>query len=250
MVGYDSVSAWNDNSVEIAGVNESIGTSFEDLSNFDADNSYLTQTGTETLYVSSSSSGDTYNGYNHASGGARIVRLHYLDSNWDETTADAYMSGVSSIEIASDVKRVNKLEVISAGDSGTAIGDIIVASGGTSYLKIDADSNESYNGYYYVPDGKNLIITDTMFYPMLDNGSNLEFIYKIEEPKLEGTTTHYIENNTWVGSYLVSGDTSIQTTFNTPIIVKDRCRVRLNSKSDGTGKAIGYIRGYLVEEKS
>ena len=239
--------AWESNDVAVGGINDSIGTSWEDLSNVDADNSYLTQTGVATIYVSSSAIGDDY--YAATSGGARIVRLHYLDTSWDEQTADAYMSGLSDVEIASDVMRVNKLEVVSVGDSGSAAGNITAHSGGTTYLQIDEETNESYGGYYYVPDGKNLVITDAMCYPRLDNATDLEFAYRIEEPKVVGATTNYIENYEWAGSYITSGSTNAPSSVITPIIVRDRCRIRVRARATGTGKAIGYFKGYLIYKK-
>ena len=251
-VDYPTMSIWNGDEVVVGGFNESIGTDWEDLSNIDADNTYLTCTSVTTVSVSSSSVADSHDEYGAAtSGGARVVRLHYLNADWDATTADAYMSGVSSVEIATDVLRVNKLEVVKVGVSGSSAGNIVAASGTTVYLKIDECCNESYGGYYYVPDGKNLIITDAFCYPLLGNAFSLEFVYKVEEPKVVGATTNYIENYKWAGSYKSGSSMNMAPNMNLPLLVNGRCRIRVRAKSsEAIGSAIGYFKGYLVDEKA
>jgi hypothetical protein len=249
---------WEGSAVSVGGINDSIGSDYEDLSNYDADNNYLS--GIRTLYISGSAVGDSYNLYaSETSGGARIIRVNYLDSNWEEKSVDVYPSGLVSSQIpTSDFYRLNNMEVVSVGVSGTAAGNICLVSFlenvVTKYLVIDQDTNESYGGYYYVPAGKNLIITDAGCYPRLDSHASLEFAFKIEEPKIVGSTTNYIENYAWAGSYVSSNSNSsynMPTHLVTPMIVKEKCRVRMRVKSDGSdvAKAIGYFKGYLVEEQ-
>jgi len=249
-IAYQKI--WDDDEVVVGGLNDTIGTDWEDISTFDADNNYLTQTGVTTVFISSTAVGDCYNEYpGNVSGGARIVRLYYLDSNWNAKTADVYMSGINAVTAATDVNRLNKIEVVDVGASGEAAGDIYVASGGTKYLKIEQACNESYNGYYYVPDGKNLVITDAFCYPRDTNLTSLEFVYKIQEPRLVGSTTNYLEYYKWAGSYISSTATTMAPNMGSPILVKDRCRIRMRAKArTGTGSAIGYFKGYLVDEKS
>lgn len=251
-VDYPTMSIWNGDEVVVGGINDTIGTEWEDISTFDADNNYPTQTGVVTIYVSSTAVGDKYPWTAIAtSGGARTVRLHYLNADWDATTADANMSGQKVVTVATDVHRVNKIEIVDVGASGEAAGDIFAGITGTPYLKIDVSTNESYCGYYYVPDGKNLVITDASCYPRVDNGQSLEFAYKIQEPKVVGATTNYLEVYKWAGSYMNSGAYSMAPNMNSPILVKDRCRIRIRARADAaSGKAIGYFKGYLVDEKA
>ncbi len=91
-----------------------------------------------------------------------------------------------------------------------------------------------------------------MCYPRLDNNNNLEFVYRVQEPKVVGSDTNYIENFEWAGVYKYSGSTNTPSTVITPIIVKDKCRIRIRAKADtgAEGKAIGYFKGYLVDEKA
>jgi len=248
--------AINGDSIEIGGINDDIGETYEDISNFDQDNNYLSTT--MGLMVSSTALGDRYNTWGSGSlsaaysGGARVVRVEYLDSNWDTQTVDIYMSGQQPRFIADDIYRLQNVKVVYAGVSGAAAGDIYVASGGTKYLKIDADSNESYGGFYYVPNGKDLVITDAFCYPRLDNGAALEFVYRTEVPYEVDGTTRYTEQYIWAGSYTSgsNGTINMAPNMNTPIIVHDKCRIRMRARagSNGTAKAIGYFRGYLKDE--
>ena len=243
---------WNDEEVVVGGINDAIGTSWEDISTFDADNSYLGTNGISSMCISSSAAGDCHNTYvGQVSGGARVVRLHYLDANWNAQTQDVYMSGTKTVQLSTKILVPNKIEVVSVGSSGGAAGDIVLAISGLQYLKIDQDTNESYNGYYYVPDGKELIITDAFCYPRVDNNSSLEFVYRIQEPKTVGSSTNYIENYRWAGSFASGSSINMAPNMGSPMLINDRCRIRMRVKSQsGSGKAIGYFKGYLVEEKS
>lgn len=243
--------AQDDLIIEVGGINDDIGTSWEDLSNFDQDNNYLSAT--MGLLISSTALGDHYC-YPEisASGGARVVRVEYLDSNWDAQTVDVNMSGQNQVFIADDIYRLQGAEVVYAGASGASAGNIFIGSGGTSYLKIDAETNEAYGGFYYVPDGKNLIITDAFCYPRFDNQASIEFAYRLEKPYTVDGTTRYTEQYVWAGSYIsgTNGTTNMAPNMSTPIIVKDRCRIRIRAKagSAGNSKAIGYFKGYLIDE--
>lgn len=249
--------AWEGASIEIGGVNDSIGTVYEDLSNFDQDNNYLSTT--MGLMISSTAQGDRYNLWGSGStaiaqsGGARVVRVEYLDSNWNPKTVDVYMSGQQPRLIASDIYRLQNMKVVYAGTSGAAAGDIYVGSANTQYLKIDVDTAESYGGFYYVPDGKNLVITDAYCYPRLDNGAAIEFAYRAEQPYNVDGTTRYVEQYIWAGSYTSgsNGTMNMGPNLNTPILVKDRCRIKMRARAGtaGTAKAIGYFKGYLVDKK-
>jgi len=265
--GLDSIStpiatqkAWKssrdytDIAVEIGGVNDDIGTDWEDLTNFDQDNNYLGGNAVSGLTISSNAVGDRYNAWGSGttdiahSGGARQVRVYYLDTNWDAQTQDVYVSGLKPVPLTTDILIPNKIEVISVGNSGAAAGDIVLAMSGTRYLKIDKECNESFGGYYYVPDDKWLIITDAYCYPRCDIGDSLEFAYRVQEYK---DTGEYIEKYRWAGSYRSGGSVNMAPNMNMPLVVGDRCRVRMRVKSayGDNAKAIGYLRGYLTEEK-
>jgi len=244
--------------IEVGGINDDIGTSYEDLSNFDQDNTYLTTN--MGLMVSSTAVGDRYNVWGSGSlseacsGGARVVRVEYLDSSWNPHTVDVYMSGQMPRFISDDIYKLQNAKVVYAGVSGAAAGNIYVASGGIKYLKIDTETNESYGGFYYVPNGKNLIITDAFCYPRLDNQASIEFAYRTEVPYEVDGTTRYTEQYIWAGSYTsgTNGTINMAPNMNTPIVIRDRCRIRMRARAgtNGDSKAIGYFKGYLIEEKT
>ena len=242
---------WDGKEVVVGGMNDTIGTDWEDISTFDADNNYLTATTVAGLAISSTAAGDCYNTYvGQVSGGARTVRVHYLDVDWNAQTLDVNMSGTKMVPLGTDILRANKIEVVAVGISGEAAGDIVLASSGTKYLKIEQSCNESYNGFYYVPDGKNLVITDASCYPQVSNEVSLEFVYKVQEPRVVGADTNYLEYYKWAGSFISGSSISMAPNMNSPLLVKDRCRVRMRTKADAaSGKAIGWIKGYLVNEK-
>jgi hypothetical protein len=243
---------WNGEEVVVGGLNEAIGTDWEDISTFDADNSYLGGNAVSGLTLSSNAVGDCYNTYaGKVSGGARVVRVYYLDANWDAQTLDVNMSGQVPVKLGTDILIPNRIEVVDVGASGEAAGDVVLSMSGTQYLKIEQACNESYNGFYYVPNNKNLIVTDAFCYPRSDNDESLEFVYKIQEPRTVGGSTNYLEYYKWAGSFITGASTAMAPNMNSPVLVKEKCRIRMRAKSQaGTGKAIGYFKGYLVDEKS
>ena len=110
--------------------------------------------------------------------------------------------------------------------------------------------------FYYVPNNNTFIVTDAFCYPRQDNVPSIEFAYRIQKPYTVDGTVRYVEQYSWAGSYLSgsvkAGDTAMAPNMETPFAVFDRCRIRIRAQAGGagTGKAIGYFKGYLTDEKS
>lgn len=71
--------------------------------------------------VSSSSTNDAAAGT-----GARTVRLHVLDENYNETTEDVTLNGQTKVETTGQYLRFQKAEVLTAGSGGVNAGIVYV----------------------------------------------------------------------------------------------------------------------------
>jgi hypothetical protein len=95
--------------------------------------------------------------------GARTVRVHYLDSAFVYHTEDVVLNGTTAVPtVATDILRVNYLEVISAGSEGDPAGNISIRhlTDSPVYDTIPAGTNASRGLKYTVPYNYQLVLTD------------------------------------------------------------------------------------------
>ena len=130
--------------------NATIGTSFETISNTDADQVLPVIVGADLDVVSASAADDD------GSTGATAVRVTYLDEEFNQYTQDVTMNGTSEVEMTEQtISFVQKAEVISSGTGLAAAGAITIAdvTGGGIHAVIDAGSKESGNCTWKIPAG-------------------------------------------------------------------------------------------------
>ena len=130
--------------------NATIGTSFETISNTDADQVLPVIAGADIDVVSASAADDD------GSTGATAVRVTYLDEEFNQYTEDVTMNGTSEVEMTEQtISFVQKAEVISSGTGLAAAGAITIAdvTGGGVHAVIDAGSKESGNCTWKIPAG-------------------------------------------------------------------------------------------------
>jgi hypothetical protein len=256
--GIDSISTpvafqktWFGDDITIFGENKSIGTSYEDCSCMNSDNTYMCGILSSGLMVSSNNTADQM-----ISGGIHAICVEYLDSNWNQRKATVELSGQKPVYIG-DMFRPQRMYAVKVGLSGTAIGSIVLASSNNQYLKIPSNKNVSQNGYYYVANGKELMVTDSFASPIFGCKDAMEFKLVKEEPRDFNGTTYYVETESPMGTTV---ETYTVMNLPLPIVmpysVKEKCRIRLRVVSApvtagaGLGSGQAYIRGYLVDKRS
>ena len=130
--------------------NATIGTSFETISNTDADQVFPVIAGADIDVVSDDAADDD------GSTGATAVRVTYLDEEFNQYTEDVTMNGTSEVEMTEQtISFIQKAEVISSGTGLAAAGAITIAdvTGGGVHAVIDAGSKESGNCTWKIPAG-------------------------------------------------------------------------------------------------
>jgi len=130
--------------------NATVGTSFETITNTNADQVLPVIAGADIDLVSGSAADDD------GSTGATAVRVTYLDDNFNQYTQDVTMNGTTEVEMTEqNISFIQKAEVISSGTGLAAAGAITIAdvTGGGVHAVIDAGSKESGNCTWKIPAG-------------------------------------------------------------------------------------------------
>ena len=130
--------------------NATVGTSFETITNTNADQVLPVIAGADIDLVSGSAADDV------GSTGATEVTVTYLDDNFNQYTQAVAMNGTTEVEMTEqNISFIQKAEVTSSGTGLAAAGAITIAdvTGGGVHALIDAGSKESGNCTWKVPAG-------------------------------------------------------------------------------------------------
>jgi|TARA_R110000803_G_scaffold34121_1_gene74632 hypothetical protein len=130
--------------------NATVGTTFETISNTNADQVFPVLAGADIDVVSGSAADDV------GSTGATSVRVTYLDANSNQATEDVAMNGTGAVEMTEQtISFIQKAEIVDSGTGLAAAGAITIAdvTGGGVHALIDAGSKESGNCTWKVPAG-------------------------------------------------------------------------------------------------
>jgi hypothetical protein len=130
--------------------NATVGTSFETISNTNADQVLPVIAGADIDVVSADTADDD------GSTGATAVRVTYLDEEFNQYSQDVTMNGTTEVEMTEQtISFIQKAEVISSGTGLAAAGAITIAdvTGGGVHALIDAGSKESGNCTWKIPAG-------------------------------------------------------------------------------------------------
>lgn len=136
--------------------NATVGTSFETISNTNANSVHPPIAG-EDIDVVSSDANDTAAGT-----GARTVRIWYLDANFLPQTEDITLSGVTPVEMVNqNITFINDAKVLTTGTGLAAAGNITIAAvtGGEIFGVIDAGATRMAQNAYMVPANSTAYVT-------------------------------------------------------------------------------------------
>jgi hypothetical protein len=130
--------------------NATVGTSFETITNTNADQVLPVIAGADIDLVSGSAADDV------GSTGATEVTVTYLDDNFNQYTQAVAMNGTTEVEMTEqNISFIQKAEVTASGTGLAAAGAITIAdvTGGGVHALIDAGSKESGNCTWKIPAG-------------------------------------------------------------------------------------------------
>ena len=130
--------------------NATVGTSFETITNTNADQVLPVIAGADIDVVSAAAGDDV------GSTGATEVTVTYLDDNFNQYTQAVAMNGTTEVEMTEqNISFIQKAEIVASGTGLAAAGAITIAdvTGGGVHALIDAGSKETGNCTWKVPAG-------------------------------------------------------------------------------------------------
>ena len=142
------------------GMNEAVGTSFEDIWTNSGTFTYLTSAATFTIESSSSNDdGDP------VGTGARTVEVIGLDGDYVEITETITLNGMSQVTSSTSFLRITRMVVRSAGNTGSNVGTIQAKDGSANVLsEIAATDNQTLQIHFTVPAGKTMYVGNMFAY--------------------------------------------------------------------------------------
>ena len=93
---------------------------------------------------------------NPSGSGAKIVRLVYLDSNYNQFTEDLQMNGTAAVNtVGTTIRFVQSLKVISGtAAAGTISLKTAINGGGTNICQITSATDQAFLCHHYIPAGR------------------------------------------------------------------------------------------------
>lgn len=170
------------------------------------------------------------------SNGARTVTIQYLDATYREKSTTVTMAGSTAVATsASDIYRINRLDVVTAGSANAAVGNIDVRETDDSpiYGRINAGRVREAMSVYTVPAGKKLYITG--LYTAIGGsgvGKYGEFRWKANTD-YDGNSTGAIMRERML---MLVEDGGTQVQFTVPIPVSGCVDMRVDVKGNATNE--------------
>lgn len=107
------------------------------------------------MSIVSTSADDAADGTN-----IRTIDIHYLDINLDPQTERVTLNGLTPVlTVATDIRFIQCVHIVTFGTTASAAGDIIISNGGTTYSQIAAGAVRCSSSARMVPRGKRLLVT-------------------------------------------------------------------------------------------
>jgi hypothetical protein len=119
--------------------------------------------------------------------GAWTVAVYYMNANYDERVTTVTMAGKTPVTIGTDVFRVQNARIMTCGTAYSAVGNLSIKSGATTYGYISATKTRMRQALWTVPKGKNLYITQIAFASTQAKDNYTRFTTRANYDSLSGT---------------------------------------------------------------
>lgn len=118
--------------------------------------------------------------------GIRTADLHYLDANLDEQVETVTLNGLTPVlTVATDIRFVQCLHMVTWGSGAKAAGDISATHGGNTYGHIATGRVRCTSSVRMVPRGKRLLVFD-LFAGSASGSAAAAAIVQLASPAFEG----------------------------------------------------------------
>jgi hypothetical protein len=182
--------------------------------------------------------------------GALTVEIHYLDVNYAEQTEIITLNGTTWVDtVATNIFRVNFMNVKTAGSGGKPVGNISLvdtATKGITYGYIEATRNRMRQAVYTVPAGK------TLFVVQINWGVVTTAANKYGRVTLLANYDDQSETVMAKGLFIALAETTLtqsaqQVPLLLPIKIPATVDIKVNGFTDGNATVNVAIRGWIED---
>jgi len=209
--GYSSINKF--------GYNENVPTSWEVIAISSINFTYPSSAGTAT--VVSDDVNDT-----SAGTGARTVRIQGLDGDYNFQEETITMNGTTGVTSSNTFLRLNRMEVMTAGSSGSMEGTITADVGGNELSRMEADyDNQSLQANYTIPAGKTAYLTRIQITSAKDN-----------KEAFVGFFTRELGSLFKVKQLVEVYRNNVVVDFTAPLVIPEKTDIELRGKNANSGQ--------------
>ncbi len=122
-----------------------------------------------------------------AGAGALTAKVWGLDGDWAIVEQTATLTGKTEVALPTSLRRVYRIEVLTAGGNGANVGDLYVGSGTVTdgvpaniFARVDPDENQTLMSPYTVPAGKHGVVT--AIYASVGGNKNISLKLVVRKP--------------------------------------------------------------------
>jgi hypothetical protein len=224
------------------GYNAAIGATEEEM--WPVSGAYVFPTGALTMTIVSDSAEDDADKTPAAGTGAYTVDVYYLTTGFVEKTVTITLNGTGAVQIATDVYRVQNARVATTGTAKTAVGNITIASGGTTYGYISAGRTRMRQCTWTVPIGKTLYITQIAFSCADQSASKYtRFTTKANYDNLSGLV---LPRGLWMPfNEVLLNNTAYMRELNPPTKLPATVDLKVSAMANSAAQGTCALRGWL-----
>ena len=200
----------NFQAIQKFGYNDSVGTSFESITDAGGDYTFITSAGTATATSSDTSSDNT-----------GTVEIQGLDSNYDLATETLTIGGSAG---STSFIRVFRAIMKTANTGNANVGDISITVSSTTVAKITAGYGQTLMALYTVPRKYNAYILQ------LDIGSSKDL-----ENEIRLITKEISNGNVWTTkTFITTRGGFIEKNYFVPIKITEKTDIEIIAKASAT----------------
>lgn len=176
--------------------------------------------------------------------GANTITIYYLDYSFVEHTVTKTLLGTTTVQVGTDVYRVQNARIATTGTSLVPVGNISIVSGAVTYGYISAGRTRMRQCTWTVPFGKTLYITQIAF-SCADQAASkyARFTTKANYDNLSGTI---LQRGLWSPyNEVVLNNTAYMRELNPPTKLPATVDLKVSVLANSAAQGSCSLRGWL-----
>jgi hypothetical protein len=180
--------------------------------------------------------------------GAHAVKIEYLDGAFAQKSEIGILNGTTVIPTVNlDLYRINSWRIIAAGGNNRPTGNLTLRNLADTpvYGYISAQFTRARGGFYTVPAGKTLYITNGSFGFSLAAGTKWEYARLYLRANREPATGFFTGTLFYNYGEILANNSSVPFEWHTPQKFTAGTDIRIDGIASAAGVAVSVVRGWL-----